>query len=344
MKKYVLFLGGLILAIAAVIYARNSHFEINELPKEVRTISKVSPTPVPFAELTIPYLREKQYKGMLGERRLYQSRGSYNSYLTSYTSDSFKINGLLTIPTTDEPTDGYPAIVFIHGYIPPTQYRTTEKYDDYVHYLARNGFVVFKIDLRGHGESEGQPGGAYYSPDYVVDTLNAYAALRRSDFVDANKIGLWGHSMAGNVVMRSMSARPDIPAGVIWAGAVYTYEDMRTYGIDDNSYVRPPSSAPRQRSREMLFAQMGEPNLESEYWKLVSPVSYLSELKGAVQIHHAVNDDVVSIEYSRNIEQLAKEASADIRLVEHSSGGHNMSGQAFVSAMQGTVDFFNEKL
>ena len=44
-------------------------------------------------------------------------------------------------------------------------------------YLAQNGFVVFKIDLRGHGDSEGEPGGGYFGADYVTDTLNAHSAL-----------------------------------------------------------------------------------------------------------------------------------------------------------------------
>src|SRR5690606_8606887 len=106
--------------------------------------------------------------------------------------------------------------------------------------LARNGFVVFKIDLRGHAESEGEAGGGYYGSDYVVDTLNARAALASSDFVNPKKIGHWGHSMAGNVTSRALAAMPEIPAVTIWGGAVYTYSDMQKYGIDDNSY-RPPT-------------------------------------------------------------------------------------------------------
>ena len=55
-------------------------------------------------------------------------------------------NGLLTVPLGDVPAGGFPAIVFVHGYIPPEIYRTTERYVDYVDALARSGFVVFKID------------------------------------------------------------------------------------------------------------------------------------------------------------------------------------------------------
>jgi len=100
----------------------------------------------------------------------------------------------MTFPKTKSETGKFPAIVFVHGYIPPQEYKTTVNYVSYVDYLAKNGFMVFKIDLRGHGDSEGEAGGAYYSDDYVVDTLNAVEALRSSDFVDPERIGLWGHT------------------------------------------------------------------------------------------------------------------------------------------------------
>jgi dipeptidyl aminopeptidase/acylaminoacyl peptidase len=138
--------------------------------------------------------------------------------LTSYDSDGLRVNGLLTIPKGQGP---HPAIVFVHGYIAPTIYKTTERYQDYVDYLARNGFVVFKIDLRGNGESEGDPGGAYYSGDYVIDTLNAYVALQSAEFVDPARVGLWGHSMAGNVTFRALVAKKDIPAVSSGQGRLY---------------------------------------------------------------------------------------------------------------------------
>ena len=121
-----------------------------------------SATPFPFQEMTIPALRDREYIGVLGPRQKISDNGSYTSYLTSYTSDDLKINGLLTIPDGQPPIGGWPAIVFIHGYIPPSQYQTTSRYQDHVNALARSGFVVFKIDLRGHGESEGEPGGGYF--------------------------------------------------------------------------------------------------------------------------------------------------------------------------------------
>ncbi len=299
-----------------------------------------------FAEMTVPVLRDREFSSQLGELKKYSESATYTSYLTSYNSDGLRVNGLLTIPKGDEPTGGWPAVVFVHGYIPPTLYKTTGNYSDYVNYIARNGFVVFKIDLRGHDQSEGTPGGGYYSSDYVIDTLNARAALQKSDFVNVDAVGLWGHSMAGNVLMRAFAARPEIPAVVIWAGAVYTYADMQEYGIDDNSY-RPPTTgnnSERLRKRQALRDQYGDFNSDSEFWKQVAPSNYLGDLKGALNIHHAVDDSVVSVEYSRNLMSLLSKTDVEHKLYEYSTGGHNISGGSFSTAMQRTVDFYKSKL
>jgi len=341
-------LGIIILAFAAYFLARPTTNKIqsinSDLGSKLLNKTDISPTPFPFQELTVPYLRAKTYESRLGEKELLADNGSYLSYLSSFTSDGFKINGLLTIPQGTEPEKGWPAIIFIHGYIPPTQYQTTGQYADYVDYLARSGFVVFKIDLRGHADSEGDPGGGYYGSDYITDTLSAYSALQRADFVNKDAIGLWGHSMAGNIVMRSIAAKPDIPAGVIWAGAVYSYLDWQKYGISDSSYSPPQMSQQRQSRRRELFEKHGSPSAQSAFWQQVAPTNYLGDLKGSIQIHHAVDDDVVDIGYSRDLMKVMDKTSVSHELFEYSSGGHNISGSSFNSAMQRTVEFFQDTL
>ncbi len=318
-----------------------TYFMRSNLDASLPPVSVPTPTPMPFVEMTIPYLANRTYESVLGERQFLSENASYTSYLTSYTSDGLKINALLTVPKGDKP---FPAIVFVHGYIAPTIYRTTERYGDYVDYLARNGFVVMKIDLRGHGQSEGNPGGAYYSSDYIIDTLNARAALASFDVVNPKAIGLWGHSMAGNVLMRAFSAKPDIPAVVIWAGAGYTYTDLVTYRISEMSYRPPSISSERQRRRQALRDAYGEFDPDHPFWSQVAVTKYLSNLQGALQVHHAVDDAVVNIEYSRNLMKLLDQTSVDHELFEYPAGGHNISGSSFSLAMARTVEFFRKHL
>lgn len=303
-----------------------------------------SPTPMPFAQLTVPYLRSRSYSSKLGEMTPVQDYSQYTGYLTSYTSDGLKVNGLLTVPKGQTPKGGWPAIVFIHGYIPPAQYQTLERYVAYVDYLARNGFVVFKIDLRGHGQSQGTAGGGYYGSDYVVDTLNAYAALQKADFINPGKIGLWGHSMAGNTVMRALAARPQIPTAVIWAGAVYSYTDMQNYGLHDASYQHIQADPSRRARQNKVFAAYGRPNDGNPFWKLVAPINYVGDLKGAVEIHHAENDETVNIGYSRELVAALDKTKVPHEFYTYPTGGHNIADPSFSLAMERTVSFFRKHL
>lgn len=314
-----------------------------------KTDSKItkssSPTPFPFEELTIPYLRVKKYESKLEQLTLLSENNGYTSFLTSYKSDGFKINALLTKPSGEMPNGGWPAIVFVHGYIPPNQYQTNgQAYSSYVDYLAKSGFVVLKIDLRGHADSEGEAGGGYFGSDYIVDTLNAYSALQSTNFVNSNKIGLWGHSMAGNVLLRSFAAKPDIPAVVIWSGAVYSYTDREKYGINDSSFQSLGLTPTRLNKRRELIAKYGNPSNDSQFWKLVAPTNYLNDLKGAIQLDHALDDTVVNIGYSRDLNKLLDRTSVVHELNEYLTGGHDIEGESFTKAMDNTVDFFKKYL
>ena len=71
---------------------------------------------------------------------------------------------------------------------------------------------------------------------------------------------------------------------------------------------------------------------------------YLSDIKGAIQIHHAVDDDVVNIGYSRDFDLLLDNTSIYHELNEYPSGGHNITGVSFSQAMRKTADFFKKYL
>lgn len=306
--------------------------------------SALSPTPFPFEEITIPYLRQRNYQSQFSDLQFTYKGSNYTAYLASFDSDGFKINGLLTKPDSDRPENGWPAIIFIHGYIPPSTYSTLDNYYDYVDYLAENGFIVFKIDLRGHASSEGEASGAYYSSDYIIDVLNAYSALEKLTFVNPSSIGLWGHSMAGNIVLRTLASKPQIPAGVIWAGAVYTYEDMQEFGINDNSYSPASLTSQRQRRRQQLREKYGDFNNDSSFWRQIAATNYLSDIDSAIQINHAIDDEVVNIGYSRNLNALLDKTNISHELNEYPGGGHNISGASFRAAMENTVRFFQDNL
>ncbi len=310
-------------------------------------------TEIPFAfgeDLTIQYLRDLEIVGSeITFEETLPRNNKYHRHIVSYLSEGFKIYGLLTIPLGDPPQGGHKAIVFNHGYIPPTEYQTTERYEAYVDYLASSGFVVFKIDYRGHGRSEGQPTGSYFSPGYTIDAISALKSLQKLDFVDPQGIGMWGHSMAGNLVLRAMLIEPEIQAGVIWSGAVYSYDDFVKYGISDNTYRPPPtpedpeSSNSMQRSRQ-IFETYGRPDSGVEFWKAVSLTEHIEYLNSPLQIHHAEDDQVVSILYSLDLVRALQEHDKAYEFHTYEGGGHNLASPYFDQAILRTIAFFQDKL
>lgn len=338
----------MVIAVGAAAYFFLSKENSGMLDKVENPVKKIAhiptstptPTPAPFYEMTIPGLRDRVYESELDGLTQTGSNSSYTTYRTSYDSDGNKINGLLMVPTGDIPEGGWPAVVFVHGYIPPTVYKTDSNYVSYAAALAADGLVVFKIDLRGHDESEGEAFGTYYDEGYVVDTLNAHSALENYNIVNPNKIGLWGHSMGGNVVFRGFVASEKVRKIVIWAGAVYTYEDFAKFRIDDNSYRPPTDDSKRREKRERLRETHGDFDPDDDFWKLMPGTNFLDGKLGEIQIHHAVNDTVVDIGYSRDlIEVLDSTPGVEGELFEYSTGGHNLTGSSFTTAMDRSAEF-----
>jgi hypothetical protein len=150
--------------------------------------------------------------------------------------------------------------------------------------------------------------------------------------------------MAGNVIFRSFVVKKDIPAIVIWAGAGYSYEDLREYRIMDTSYRAPDQTSERAKQRKLLNDTYGTFDPTSTFWKQVPGTNYLDGVSGAIEIHHAVDDNVVSIEYSRNLMKILSAYPIDHYIFEYASGGHNLTGSSFTKAMEETVKFFKENL
>jgi fermentation-respiration switch protein FrsA (DUF1100 family) len=141
-----------------------------------------------------------------------------------------------------------------------------------------------------------------------------------------------------------MAVKTDIPKIIVWAGAVYTYQDMSEYGIQDSSYQPPPSTSDRQQRRDALFETHGRFTPDSDFWQQVVPTNYLDGVSSSIQVHHATNDNVVSIEYSRNLMTILNQTAIPHQLYEYNSGGHNLTGNTFNQAIQRTADFLSTYL
>lgn len=304
-------------------------------------------TATPMHPLSIDLMRQGEYPGseIVIEQTL-ETGVNYNRYIASYQSEGLKIYALLTVPFGEKPESGWPVVVFNHGYIPPEQYRTTERYVAYVDGFARNGYIVFRSDYRGHGNSEGEARGSYGSPDYTVDVLNAVAAIKNYPEADPERIGMWGHSMGGHITLRSMVIDDDIKAGVIWAGVVASYPDLferwrRRAG--GNPTPTPDPDNPRRRWRTDLQETYGSPDENPEFYASISANTFVEDLSGPVQLHHGTADTSVPIEFSAILYEQIQDVGGTVEYYAYEGDDHNISN-SFGTAMQRSIAFFDTYL
>ena len=345
MKKYIPILV-IILVVMVLIGISRTQSVSNVVPRLSITKSDQGKEIEITHPLQIEEMRERDYPGsdVVIQEKLPDGNG-FERYIASYISDGNSINGLLAIPKGEPPDGGWPAILFNHGYIRPEEYRREQKYVAYLAGFASEGYVVFMSDYRGHQDSEGQPLGAYFSPAYTTDVLNAYESIKNYTSVNPDKVGMWGHSMGGHIVLRSMVVNSDIKAGVIWGGVVASYQDMVT------SWNRRRPWIPSER--ENMSNRPGRGNLEEEYgdittnldfWRSISPIYYVEDVSGPLQIHHGLSDDTVPWQFSESLYNALTEAEKEAEYYTYEGGDHNLSGSSFSPAMQRSVDFFDKHL
>jgi len=308
----------------------------------------VAPTPpvldpdAPMNPLMIEAMRQASYPGspIVIEQTL-ASGVNYSRYIASYLSEGNKIYALLTVPLGAKPATGWPVVIFNHGYIAPEVYRTTERYIAYVDAFARNGYIVFRSDYRGHGSSEGEAAGGYGSPAYTVDVLNAVASVKQYADADPNRMGMWGHSMGGQITLRAMVVSDDIKAGVIWAGVVAPYPDLISRWRRPQSETQPstlPTGA--RRWRQELTETYGSPAENPAFWASISPNSYVADLSGPIQLHHGTADTSVPLEFSDTLNAEITAVGGTVEYYVYPGDEHNIAAN-LGTALTRSVAFFD---
>lgn len=339
----------ILIGVGGYYWLGNSRNEAEQQNEKVIPENEGGPEMEPHP-LSIEALKAGEYPGseIIIEQRLGEG-SNYQRYVASYKSEGLKIYGLLTVPNPSASSGqaisegGWPAIIFNHGYISPSVYRTTEKYVAYQDAFARAGYVTFKSDYRGHGNSEGEARGGYGANDYTIDVLNAVSSIQNYEGVNSEKIGMWGHSMGGHITLENMVVNPKIKAGVIWAGVVGSYEDMFERWKKRSENRPSPSPGSSGSCRNELTQQYGEPKDNSEFWNSLSATSYLSEISGPIQLQHGTADSSVDVELSLKLDERLKAGGKEVEMIIYNGDDHNLSRNLGL-ALQRSVAFFDKYL
>ncbi len=143
----------------------------------------------------------------------------------------FPHNGLTlrsTVHVPDSPErTRWPVVVFIHGF-------TSNRFElpSFVRMsrlLEENGIASVRVDLSGHGESDGDFFDVTIGGE-IDEARSVVRAVRDFDFADPDRIGLVGMSLGGVVAGIVAAEEPGIRALCLWSpAAVAPFEIGRGY-------------------------------------------------------------------------------------------------------------------
>ena len=208
--------------------------------------------------------------------------------------DGAQVPATLMVPKDLDTTQQHPAIVWIHGsgsdqnYIGwhPGSYRM---YYSVHQYLVQQGYIILTPDYRGSsGYSRDWATGVHMGVG-VSDTADVASGadyLKTLDYVDPDRIGVWGLSYGGFMTLQALNTDPLLwRAGINVAGVV----DWATYGA---GYTTP---------------RLGTPVENPEIYDISAPVKHMENLQRPLMILHGTLDRNVAFHDSlRLIDVLVK--------------------------------------
>jgi dipeptidyl-peptidase-4 len=220
----------------------------------------------------------------------------------------------------------YPVVVGVYG--GPGAQRVTNSWspkDLYFQYLVQNGFIVFQLDNRG-SENRGK---AFEDPIYkklagveLADQVTGVEYLRTLDYVDPNKIGIYGHSYGGYMAIMAMLRAGDyFAAGV--SGAPVT--DWRLY---DTHYTE---------------RYLGHPKDNAVGYEQSSVFPYVQGLKGKLLIYHGMADDNVLFTHSTKVFGALQQEGKLFEVMTYPGSKHAMFGQPVQTHLHKTITEFFER-
>ena len=145
------------------------------------------------------------------------------------------------------------------------------------------------------------------------------------DFLDGNRIGMWGHSMGGGIASRVMVLSRDIRAYVLFAPI--------SADAEDNFYELAPEEVARLRA---TYGPVGDPAYQN-----ISPLAYFSDVEAPVQLHHGIGDDAVPIGFSEKMFAALRRYDKKAELFTYPGEKHEFAG-AWPLAASRALQFFDK--
>lgn len=232
----------------------------------------------------------------------------------------------LTRPNGADADHPCPVIVYVYGG-PGVQRVRNEWPPLLLQLLAHNGFGVLELDNRGSSNRER----GFQSPIYrklgdieVADQVAGATFLRTLDWVDGERIGVFGHSYGGYMTVMCLAKAPEIfKAGV----SVAPVSDWRLY---DTHYTE---------------RYLATPQNNAEGYEQSSVFPYLDGLGGKLLLIHGMADDNVLFTHSTKLYKALQARNVPFEMMAYPGSKHALQERdVSIHRFNLILDFFGREL
>ena len=289
-------------------------------------------TLAPYEGYTIDGLRQRTYGGGNVEvLEVMEQKDAFTRYLIRYPSDGLMIHGFANVPKGEGP---FPIIIVIHGYVNAAEYQTLDYTTDAADRLTEAGYMVVHPNLRNYPPSDN--GDNLFRVGMAVDVLNIIALIKTetlpaelSATASVDQIGLWGHSLGGNVVLRVLTVSSDVKAAVLYASL---------------------SGDEFKNSAALTNIIPGDPQLQAELvtapalLQRISPSSYYGDITSPIQLYHGTSDATVPVDWAHETCRLLKDAVVTVNCIYYTDEDHTFRSRVADEFYGTLINFYKTYL
>jgi len=255
----------------------------------------------------------------------------YTPYLLGHTMPEFgtveaedgtELNWMMLKPDI-EPGKKYP--VFFYHYGGPGPQIVDKGWDGALpQAIVDKGYIYFAIDNRGsanRGVDFEQPLFHAMGGVEVRDQAEGTKFLKSLDYVDADKIAIYGWSYGGYMTLKRMQAYPgEYAAGI--SGAPVT-----RWGLYDTHYTE---------------RYMGDPRNVPEAYETASAIPDATKMSDPLLLIHGMADDNVVFENSSELISVLQENNVPFEMMLYPGYTHRVSGEQISPHMWNSIFRFLE--
>jgi len=232
----------------------------------------------------------------------------------------------LTEPANKSPGQKYPVVVYVYG--GPGGARVNSAWPPLLLQLfASRGFGVLELDNRGTGNRSKAFDDAIYlrlGKVEVEDQLLGVEFLRSLAWVDADRIGVFGHSYGGYMTLMCMAQAPDVFKAGVSVAPVSGWE------LYDTHYTE---------------RYLSTPQANAVGYEQSSVFPYIDKLRGELLLIHGMADDNVLFTNSTKLYKALQDIGTPFQMMTYPGSKHALHERSVsIHRFNALFKFFEDNL